>query len=376
MARRRRGRKGQRIGGGNDGVVGIDVETRMQGGVVVVRGHYGDRWRIYAEIEAEKNIESREFRRRRKRTSRPDDVGIRQPCAVNKTKKKRCATKLRVRFNWFSETRFETLATRLCFGPERQDGGWHHASPEIFIFAFCHFFFFFPNPKRQLWNSSRLEETDSKTKPHHFAIPSLQSLSLFHFHGPYNTRNAEMASFKRKDQGEGHAAQKRTKVNDSGKPKSADRQSKRSGDNKSDSKARSKPDPSEDTRSAPAPVFASVLRDEEPAFARGGGSVLTPLEQKQIQAQANQDVLFEEGTGRAAAESDEEEEEGTEGGAKKPTKKSRKANVKDKSSKEASVSQGVKIEGLSFKVRPIQFLAYLYDFFLAKAYMLYYPAYR
>jgi rRNA biogenesis protein RRP5 len=38
----------------------------------------------------------------------------------------------------------------------------------------------------------------------------------------------------------------------------------------------------------------SILRDEEPSFPRGGGSVLTPLERKQIQIQATRDVLFEQ----------------------------------------------------------------------------------
>src|SRR5262245_6038275 len=38
----------------------------------------------------------------------------------------------------------------------------------------------------------------------------------------------------------------------------------------------------------------SYLRDDEPSFPRGGGSILTPLERKQIQIQATQDVLFEQ----------------------------------------------------------------------------------
>ena len=40
---------------------------------------------------------------------------------------------------------------------------------------------------------------------------------------------------------------------------------------------------------------ASVFKDEEKkSFPRGGASVLTPLEHKQIQIKANQDVLFEQ----------------------------------------------------------------------------------
>ena len=41
-----------------------------------------------------------------------------------------------------------------------------------------------------------------------------------------------------------------------------------------------------------------AIRKEEALFPRGGGSVLTPLEQRQIQIQAKQDVLFEERTGQ------------------------------------------------------------------------------
>jgi rRNA biogenesis protein RRP5 len=37
----------------------------------------------------------------------------------------------------------------------------------------------------------------------------------------------------------------------------------------------------------------SKVREEDAAFPRGGASVLTPLEHKQIQIEATQDVLFE-----------------------------------------------------------------------------------
>lgn len=160
-----------------------------------------------------------------------------------------------------------------------------------------------------------------------------------------------MGSFKRKDNGEGHTAQKRAKVNDSGKQK-ANHQSERKGGETSESKIKSKLHSSETTSPAAAPAFSSVFRDEEPAFPRGGGSVLTPLEQRQIQAQAKKDALFEDGSGRAAGGSDEEENGGTENGASKSKKKPRRnTSVQNKSSKETSAAQGVIIEGLSFKVR-------------------------
>ncbi|CRL24371.1 Tetratricopeptide-like helical [Penicillium camemberti] len=106
----------------------------------------------------------------------------------------------------------------------------------------------------------------------------------------------------------------------------------------------------------------SVLRDDEPSFPRGGASVLTPLERKQIQIQANRDVLFEQKesgnkkpsqktpSNEFAEESDNdvemEDEETT-----TTTKKSRKKKSKSKKSadKETGDKENVRIEGLSFK---------------------------
>jgi rRNA biogenesis protein RRP5 len=108
----------------------------------------------------------------------------------------------------------------------------------------------------------------------------------------------------------------------------------------------------------------SVLRDDEPSFPRGGASVLTPLERKQIQIQANKDVLFEQKasgnqkpskqapSNEFAEDSDNdvemEDEETT-----TTTKKSRKKKSKSKKSvdKGTDDKQNVRIEGLSFKVR-------------------------
>ncbi|KAK9854523.1 Tetratricopeptide-like helical protein [Penicillium brevicompactum] len=104
----------------------------------------------------------------------------------------------------------------------------------------------------------------------------------------------------------------------------------------------------------------SVLRDDEPSFPRGGASVLTPLERKQIQIQANRDVLFEQkGTQKPSQqkpsndfddESDndvEMEDEQTAAPAKKSRKKKTKAKKgAEKGSEEKS---DVRIEGLSFK---------------------------
>jgi rRNA biogenesis protein RRP5 len=90
-----------------------------------------------------------------------------------------------------------------------------------------------------------------------------------------------------------------------------------------------------------APSIARV-KQEEPLFPRGGGSVLTPLEHKQITIQAKQDALFEEESGKA-----------TKKGEKDTKKKKRKSSAKDvkKADKPAHDPDAVKIEGLNYKVR-------------------------
>ncbi len=100
----------------------------------------------------------------------------------------------------------------------------------------------------------------------------------------------------------------------------------------------------------------SVLREEEPAFPRGGASILTPLEHKQIQIQAKQDVLFEQSTGKRPArkEFEDEENEGEmpaqpSGPTQKSKSKSKPRDRKDQR-KSATEEAGVRIEGLSYKV--------------------------
>lgn len=105
----------------------------------------------------------------------------------------------------------------------------------------------------------------------------------------------------------------------------------------------------------------SVLRDDEPSFPRGGASVLTPLERKQIQIQANRDVLFEQKSSQKPSqkkpsnefdeESDDDVEMEDEQQNAAPNKKSRKKKSKGKKSadKESADKQDVRIEGLSFK---------------------------
>lgn len=106
----------------------------------------------------------------------------------------------------------------------------------------------------------------------------------------------------------------------------------------------------------------SALRAEEPAFPRGGASILTPLEYKQIQIQARQDVLFEQSTGKKSLRNNNEDEENdgeipdqASGLAKKGKSKSKsksQSKARDKKSKKVGTVEevAVRIEGLSYKV--------------------------
>src|SRR5438046_619580 len=51
--------------------------------------------------------------------------------------------------------------------------------------------------------------------------------------------------------------------------------------------------PDTDSRKSTKPGPISLLTIEQPAFPRGGASILTPIERKQIQAQATRDALKE-----------------------------------------------------------------------------------
>ena len=85
------------------------------------------------------------------------------------------------------------------------------------------------------------------------------------------------------------------------------------------------------------------LKEDEPLFPRGGGSILSPLEQKQIQIQAKQDALFEQ----------EEAEESAAAATRKQTKGKRKStsNLDKAAGLLARDPDAVRIESLNFKVR-------------------------
>ena len=103
-------------------------------------------------------------------------------------------------------------------------------------------------------------------------------------------------------------------------------------------------------------IQPTILKGEEPSFPRGGASILTPLEQKQIQIQAKQDVLFEQSTGTKAPRNEFQDEENDEDLPEQPNalvgKTKRKPRSKEKKgAKNTPVEElAVRIEGLSYKV--------------------------
>jgi rRNA biogenesis protein RRP5 len=94
-------------------------------------------------------------------------------------------------------------------------------------------------------------------------------------------------------------------------------------------------------------------KGEEAAFPRGGASILTPLEHKQIHIEAERDVLFEQQS--ISRRQDARDEETIELQAFSKTAKKRKSRLKGQEgpSKLEDGDELVKIEGLSYKVFPL-----------------------
>ena len=104
----------------------------------------------------------------------------------------------------------------------------------------------------------------------------------------------------------------------------------------------------EDTAGERKPVAKTVLSQEERSFPRGGASVLTPIEQKQIEARAERDVLFEQQTGQKPARREGDDDffsEEEEAAAPKPSK----GKKGKKSSGLKIAGSGIKIQSLSYK---------------------------
>lgn len=87
------------------------------------------------------------------------------------------------------------------------------------------------------------------------------------------------------------------------------------------------------------PSVLTLLKDEEPMFPRGGGSVLTPLERKQIQMKASAD----------AADEDELEVSSQPAAGQKKERRSKKSDKQ--TSHPVRTEDSVRVESLNFKVR-------------------------
>jgi hypothetical protein len=95
----------------------------------------------------------------------------------------------------------------------------------------------------------------------------------------------------------------------------------------------------------------SIFKDEEKAFPRGGASVLTPLEHKQIQIKANQDVLFEASGGKRTGNDGFSDMGSDDGESAAPKAVKKKAGKKGKKSHDSGEPEEViRAEGLNFKV--------------------------
>ena len=96
----------------------------------------------------------------------------------------------------------------------------------------------------------------------------------------------------------------------------------------------------------------SILRRDEPTFPRGGASVLTPLEHKQIKIEAQRDVLFEQaGSQNARAGSEDYAEDGLEKTPLAATKRKRSMPKSAQNFPKLEPNDtSVRIEGLSYKV--------------------------
>lgn len=113
--------------------------------------------------------------------------------------------------------------------------------------------------------------------------------------------------------------------------------------------------PTKKPKSSTASSKVAVVPAEEPSFPRGGASILTPLERKQIQIQAKNDALFEQETGKKAPRSeyeDEENETDTPAADETSSGKSRKKSKHKARSGNAALAakeKAVRIDGLSYR---------------------------
>ncbi|KAL1302373.1 hypothetical protein AAFC00_002776 [Neodothiora populina] len=158
-----------------------------------------------------------------------------------------------------------------------------------------------------------------------------------------------MAPIKRKAAAEERPA-KRNKADDDGLIK---RDAAKFLKDKKSSSSSSKPRTTDEDKEK-KPVESSLLQDEDRAFPRGGASVLTPLEHKQIKLQAERDVLFEQ-AGKKKPKNEGDVFSDDDGGAEDaaadsaaPAKKKRKTKNKKNAGPDSGAPK-IKVQSLSYK---------------------------
>ncbi|CAK7263833.1 rRNA bioproteinsis protein rrp5 [Sporothrix epigloea] len=150
-----------------------------------------------------------------------------------------------------------------------------------------------------------------------------------------------MSSLKRKEASAGKTARSNDNAAD-GRPSKRAKGEKAGDFKQKDKKGEKKTAHDSESTSVPANAGAATLvsrlKEDEPLFPRGGGSILTPLEYKQIQVQAKNDALFDQHTGAATDQVD----------ALSKKKQKSKRKIDDKPTG-APTTSGVKIESLNYK---------------------------
>jgi rRNA biogenesis protein RRP5 len=143
------------------------------------------------------------------------------------------------------------------------------------------------------------------------------------------------------------------------KPTNSDHPAKKFKKSESTSYKGKSKDDIEKKASAPKTPHASKLsslREEEISFPRGGASILTPLEHKQIQIDATRDALFETSVpkGIKAKRVTEDYDSGDEMNENEPEvagkKRKRTKKTKKTTGEVEKAEDAVRIEGLSYKV--------------------------
>ncbi|KAI1369153.1 hypothetical protein F5Y08DRAFT_183000 [Xylaria arbuscula] len=158
-----------------------------------------------------------------------------------------------------------------------------------------------------------------------------------------------MSALKRKDAPGGAPTAKSPKRSKSDKPQAKQNASS----SQSAKQSQQKP------ASAPA---VSRLKEEEPLFPRGGGSVLSPLEHRQISIQAKQDVLFEQQSGQGTKKADQSSKRRKSKGSKnKPSSSTRSAEdiVRIESLNYQRLVKGSLVLGQITEIRPLQLVVAL-----------------